>query len=100
MADIVRFPPSPEQPDTPEHEALRQSWHGVEHAARSIVAILDGVPSLASLTDDARFRLQWDAEYIRGVIRTDAAKAGHLPPAEYHRRRDRLMRSLGLAHLL
>jgi hypothetical protein len=99
MADIFPFPPAVPSA-TPEHDALRQSWRGVEHAARSVVAILDSSSSLAALTDDERWQLQWNIEYIRGVMRADTTKPAHLPPAEYHRRRDRYMRSLGLGHLL
>ncbi len=102
MADIVNFPPStpPEKPASPEHEALRKNWHFVADSVRVISAILDATGSAADLTDDQRWDLQWQADYLLTVARSADFQALRLPPTEYYRRRDRHLRAIGLAHLI
>ena len=54
MADIVNFPPAT-PPASPEHEALRQSWHLAADSVRVITGILDDTSRAADLTDDQRW---------------------------------------------
>ena len=101
MADIVRFPPSdPPPPATPELLELRETWRGIEHAVHAIRSMLDTVSSPDDLSEEMRFQMQWELAYLLAAGKVDVIQRLRLPPAEYHRRRDRLMRSLGLAHLL
>jgi len=101
MADIVNFPPTtpPEKTASPEHEQLRQSWRLAADAVRIIAGILDDTSRAADLTDDQRWELQWQAECLLDAARASDFVGLRLPPAEYHRRRDRYMRSIGLGHL-
>lgn len=102
MADIVHFPPTtpPEKPASPEILELREKWRGIEHAVQGIRSILGAVSSADELTPDQRFRMQWEFEYLIDAGRVDAIQRQRLPAEEYRRRRERLMRSMGLGHLL
>ena len=99
MAEIINFPGTT-PPASPKYAELRRNWHGVEYAARTVMTVINDVPSAADLTDEQKFRLQWELEYMLLYVRADAFADARLPADEYRRRREGYMTALGLGHLI
>lgn len=100
MADIVNFPPPPSAEPSEEVAELRKHWGIVENTVHGINTILNSVNDLGELTDHQKFRLQWELECALMFVRGDAFSGQRLPADDYTRRRETLMRSLGLERFI
>ncbi|QQP94042.1 hypothetical protein IGS68_35110 (plasmid) [Skermanella sp. TT6] len=85
MAEVVAFP-EPNAVASNEFDGLADCWDGVESSACQIRKIISDAGSPDKLTDEQKFKLQLELEYMLHFVREDAFSGMLLSENEYKRR--------------
>jgi len=96
MSDVISSPTAEVDRNARiEHASFLSCWRGVQSSAQEIAQILDSVNHPRDLTDEQKFKLQWELEYMLHFVRDEAFSGMFLSESEFERHLNLYMKSLG-----